>query len=77
MTHVYFHCSNPERMLLDSRGSEVEDLTEARDRAVQIVRDLISSRGPDDWRVWILHASDAEGTEIFVMPFAYVLGRPH
>jgi hypothetical protein len=77
MTHVYFHCSNPERVLLDPRGSDVEDLTEARDRAVRVVREFVSSRGPDDWRAWTLHVSDEDGEEIFVMPFAYVLGRPH
>jgi hypothetical protein len=60
--------------LLDPSGSDVEDLTEARERAV---REFVSSRGPIDWRTWILHVNDDDGEEIFVMPFAYVLGRPH
>jgi hypothetical protein len=77
MTHVYFHCSSPERVLLDARGRDVEDLTEARDFAVRVVKEFIESRGPDDWRAWMLRVSDADGEEIFLMPFAYVLGRPN
>jgi hypothetical protein len=77
MTPVYFHCSNPERVMLDPRGSDVEDLTEARDCAVRVVREFVTSRGPDDWRAWTMHVSDEDGEEIFVMPFAYVLGQPH
>ena len=77
MTHVYFHCSNPDRVLLDRRGSDVEDLTEARDHAVRVVREFVESRGPDDWRTWTLRVSDADGEEIFLMPFSYVLGRPN
>jgi len=77
MTHVYFHCSNPEQVLLDPCGSDVEDLTEARERAVRVVREFVSSRGPVDWRNWTLHVNDEDGEEIFVMPFAYILGRPH
>ena len=77
MTHVYFHCSNPERVVLDPRGSDVEDLIEARACGERIVREFVSRRGPDDWRAWTLHVSDEDGEEIFVMPFAYVIGRPH
>jgi len=77
MTHVYFHCSNPERTVLDPRGSEVEDLTEAREHAVRVVREFVSRRSADDWRAWTLHVADEDGEEIFVMPFACVLGRPH
>jgi len=77
MTLVYFHCSTPERLVLDPRGSEVEDLNEARDCAVRVVREFVNSRAPNDWRAWTLHVSDEYGDEIFVMPFAYVLGKPH
>src|SRR5262249_30874501 len=77
MTHVYFHCSTPDRMVLDPRGSEVEDLSEAREHAVRVVREFVSRRSADDWRAWTLHVADEDGEEIFVMPFACVLGRPH
>ena len=77
MTHVYFHCSSSERVLLDQNGSDVEDLVEAHERAKQIVQPFVSSQTPDDWRAWTLHVSDENGDEIFLMPFAYVLGRPH
>ena len=77
MTHVYFHSYNPEQVLLDRRGSDVDDLTEAHEHAVRVVREFVNSRGPDDWRAWTLHVSDENGEEIFDMPFAYVLGKPH
>jgi hypothetical protein len=28
-------------------------------------------------RSWILHVSDNLGDELFVVPFAFVLGKPH
>lgn len=77
MTHVYFHCSSAERVLLDQNGSDVEDLVEAHERAKQIVQQFVSSQTPDDWRAWTMHVSDENGDDIFLMPFAYVLGRPH
>ena len=77
MTHVYFHCSNSEEVLLDKRGTDVEDFNEAHQRATQVVREFINSHGPDDWRSWTLHAIDEDGEEIFLMPFSCMLGRPH
>jgi len=77
MTHVYFHCSSSERVLLDQNGSDVEDRLEEHVRAKQIVQQFVSSQTPDDWRAWTMHVSDENGDDIFLMPFAYVLGRPH
>jgi hypothetical protein len=77
MTHVYFHCSNAEKFVLDPRGVEVEDLLEAHQRATQVVQQFICSLGPHDWRTWTLHVSDEDGEEIFLMPFSCVLGKPH
>ena len=48
--------------------------------------DLFSSRGVDrqdrvlvldDWRGWVLHVSDDQGDELFVVPFTFVLGKPN
>lgn len=77
MTHVYFHCTNAEGMVLAPRGVEVEDFVEAHERAAQMVRAFVSTIGPDDWRGWVMHVRDEEGEEIFLMPFSCVLGRPH
>jgi hypothetical protein len=77
MAQIYFHCSSTEGVLLDRRGSEVEDLMEARERAVAVVQRFISSPGPQDWREWILHVSDRDGEEIFVVPFSSMLGKAH
>jgi Domain of unknown function (DUF6894) len=53
MAQIYLHCASAEEVLLDRRGSEVEDLTEARECAVGVVRRFISRPGPEDWREWV------------------------
>jgi hypothetical protein len=77
MTHVYFHCSNRSDVLVDRCGAVVNDLAEARDQAACVVRSLTTARGLEDWRDWILHVNDDLGDELFVVPFAFVLGKPH
>jgi hypothetical protein len=32
-----------------------------------------SERSVDDWRDWVLHVSDDQGDELFVVPFTFVL----
>ena len=77
MVQVYFHFSNTEGMLIDHYGSAVASLTEARDRADQIMRSMILTPGSEDWRDWVIHVSDDDGEEIFDLPFAAMLGKPH
>lgn len=77
MAQVYFHCSTTERVLIDRSGSTLGDLTEAFDHAALVIQSLIMSPSLEDWRGWVLHVSDAAGDEIFVVPFASMLGKPH
>jgi hypothetical protein len=77
MTQVYFHCSNAKEALIDRCGAVVDDLAEARDRAASVVRSLTTARSAEDWRGWILHVNDGLGEELFVVPFAFVLGNPN
>jgi hypothetical protein len=77
MTQVYFHCSNTSEVLVDRCGAVVDDLAEARDHAARIVRSLTKARSLEDWRGWVLHVNDDLGDELFVVPFAFVLGKPH
>jgi len=77
MTQVYFHCSNTKKVFVDRRGAVVDDLAEARDRATRVVQSLISERSREDWSDWILHVSDDQGDELFVVPFTFVLGQPN
>jgi hypothetical protein len=72
MTHVYFHCSNPERSVVDRYGTDVEDLTEAH-----MVREFVGRLGPRDWRAWFLRVSDQNGEDLFLMPFAYMAERSY
>ena len=77
MAQVYFHCSNSREVRVDQLGAMVSDLTEARDYAACVVRSLIMERSAEDWRDWVVHVSDDFDEEIFVLPFAFVLGKPH
>jgi hypothetical protein len=77
MTQVYFHCSSANEVLIDRCGALVDDLAEARDRAASVVRSLTTSRSLEDWRGWILHVNDDLGEELFIVPFAFVVGKPN
>ena len=77
MAQFYFHCSNTQAVLMDRRGTSVSDLIEACEEATSRVRSLIASASLEDWRDWALHVSDEDGDEIFVLPFASLLGKPH
>ena len=77
MTHVYFHCSSNRGVLIDQCGTSVDNLAEARDCAAGVVRSLIAANSTKDCRDWVLHVNDDLGIEIFVVPFAFVLGQPH
>jgi hypothetical protein len=77
MAQVYFHCSNPQEVLIDRCGAAIGDIAEAREHAALVVRSLIMAPGPEDWRGWLLHVSDDLGEEIFTVPFASLLGKPH
>jgi len=77
MTQVYFHCSNTKKIFVDRHGAVVDDLAEARDHATRVVQSVTNERSLEDWRDWVLHVSDDQGDELFVVPFTFVLGKPH
>jgi hypothetical protein len=77
VTHVYFHCSSDRGVLVDQCGTAVHNLVEARDCAAGVVRSLIVANSAKDCRDWVLHVSDDLGSEIFLVPFAFVPGKPH
>jgi hypothetical protein len=77
MTQVYFHCSNTRKVFVDSRGAVINDLSEARAHATRLVQRFTNQRSLEDWREWVLHVSDDQGDELFVVPFTLVLGKSH
>jgi hypothetical protein len=77
VAQVYFHCSNTQGVTTDRSRAAVGDMTDARDHAACMMRSLVMAVNAEDWRDWVLHASDDLGDEIFVMPFASLLGRLH
>mgnify|MGYP006994445237 FL=1 len=77
VTEVFFNCSSPGHILRDRRGLAVSDLSEAHARAEGFVRKLLMTPTAEDWRSWELHVTDELGSEMFAIPFASVLGKPH
>ena len=77
MTQVYFQRSTTKKIFLDHHEAVVNDLAEARDHATRLVQSFTSERSLEDWRDWVLHVSDDQGDELFVVPFVFVLGKPH
>jgi hypothetical protein len=77
MAQVYFHCSSSREVRVDQLGAVVSDLAEARDYAASVVRSMIMEKSAQDWRDWVVHVSDDFDDEIFAVPFASVLGKPH
>jgi hypothetical protein len=77
MGQIYFHCSNTQGVVVDQCGMTVVDLVEAYEAATGLVRLRIAAPSLIDWRDWILHVSDEAGEEIFALPFASVIGKPH
>lgn len=76
MAEVYFHCSDAEHVFIDRRGVGVE-LSEAFIHAERLVRAMVMAPNAEDWRAWVLHATDDLGYELFALPFASVLGKLH
>jgi hypothetical protein len=77
MTNVYFHCSDHEHMLAARSGVAIDNLVEACQHAERIVRSYVMTANAEDWRNWVLHATDELGNEIFAVPFASVVGKLH
>jgi hypothetical protein len=76
MAEVYFHCSDAEHVFIARRGVKM-NLADAREHAERMVRSLVSSPSAEDWRQWAVHVTDEFDEEIFVLPFATVLGKLH
>ena len=77
MAQFYFHCSTSQHLLIDQTGTTVCDLAEAREHAAQVVQSFVTTLNAEDWRDWVLHVSDDLDDEIFAVPFASLLGKPH
>jgi hypothetical protein len=76
VTEVYFHCTDAENFIIDRRGAAM-NFTEAREHAERLVRSFLVSHNAEDWRAWALYVTDDLGEEVFILPFACVLGKLH
>lgn len=77
MTDVYFHCTDDGFALGFTRGVAIDGLCEAFEHADRIVRSYVTTVSAEDWRNWVLHATDELGGELFTVPFASVIGKLH
>ncbi|MFY9955564.1 DUF6894 family protein [Bradyrhizobium sp.] len=77
MAQLYFQYTSLERELTDRHAAVVANPAEAHEAAALVVQSLISAPIAEDWRSWVLHVSDDSGAEIFTLPFASMLGKPH
>jgi hypothetical protein len=77
MAQVYFHCYNTDGVWVDRRGAVLSDLAEAQRHAALVVQSLLMAPSTEDWREWVLHVIDDLDNEIFRVPFASLLGKPH
>jgi hypothetical protein len=77
MREIYFHWSDANHDLIDTRGAAVGDFADARAHADRLVQSLVMAPTMEDWRDWVLRVTDEYGDVILVIPFAAALGKPH
>ena len=77
MAQVFLHYATPQGIVLNQTLTKVNDLTELRAYAVQTVQSLITAPSLEVWRNWVLHVRDDLDSELFVVPFLSLLGKPH
>ncbi len=77
MTNVSVRCSTARGNILDTRVAVVDDLADARHYAMRVARSLVAIPNSRDWRECWLDVVDDLGDELFVIPFATIIGKPH
>ena len=78
MAQFYFHFTSPDDIVVDRRGTDLVDVAEAHACALGAARSIMTAAsGLHDWRDWLVHVTDEDGDEVFVLPFRFVLGKPH
>ena len=78
MAQFYFHFTSSDEIAVDRRRTALEDVAEAHACAFGAARSVMAAAsGLRDWRDWLVHVTEEEGDEVFVLPFSFVLGKPH
>ena len=78
MAQFYFHFTSSDDIVVDRRGTELEDMAEAHARALDAARSLMTvASGLHDWRDWLVHVTDEEGDDVLVLPFTFARGKLH
>ncbi len=78
MTHLYFHYSSADELIVDHRGTEVLDLIEARERATAMAQSIVThALGVVSFGDWHVHVTDEDDEELLTIPFTAIIGRLH
>ena len=77
MTQMYFYCSNTNKVFVDYCGAVADDLAEARYKGTRVVQSFAYWHSLENWRNWVLHVSEDQGGEQFVLPFTFMLRKPN
>ena len=78
MTRLYFHCAGPDELLIDTRGTDVLDLSEARHRALTLARSIVENAyGMKDFSEWLVYVGDDEDDEVLLVSFEDAMPTLH
>ena len=65
---TYYFCLSDDEPITDDRGTELPDLSAAREHAKQVVRELTFHRGSflgRNWNRWTMSVRDGDGHELW------------
>ena len=77
MPRFAFRFNEGDRVVMDIGAADLHDLSEARERARTIVRDLMSVSDRDSplaWDGWRVEVTDQAGQVVSIIPFATEAG---
>lgn len=76
MSHLYFHCTSPDRVMPDRQGCSL-DVSAAYARAIASIQAMLRTPSLEDWRGWKMVVLDGDDELLFEIPFSDVIGRAH
>jgi hypothetical protein len=70
MAMFYFHIQRGDLLVEDQEGSDLADLAEAREEALEAARDILAEaiRSGNDWAEKAFVITDVQGRRLMTMP---------
>jgi hypothetical protein len=70
MAHYFFHVLDG-KVVIDTKGSDLPGIEQARDEAIHTAGQVLRSRGtPSDGRPWRMVVADADANVVFSLEFS-------